>query len=232
MFLNLLDAEGSDGGGSGGEFPIPMMQSSGRCAAMRKWIITGGIGTGKSSFCAALKRSLPGLQVFSSDEAVHQAYQSEEVRSRIAVALGITGIADDPGVFRSKVRDAVIDDAAARRSLEGILHPYVWEELERAQIAGCEAGGKVLVAEVPLYYETGRAVVADKIIVLAASQAVQLNRVRARQGVDEATALALLKMQLPLQEKVALADMAVWNDGSLSALEQAAITLLRQVETS
>ena len=152
--------------------------------------------------------------------------------SRIAVALGIADVADDPGVFRSKVRDAVIADAVARRRLEGILHPYVWEELERAQKTGREAGGKVLVAEVPLYYETGRAVVADKIIVLAASQAVQLNRVQARQGVDEATALALLKMQLPLQEKVALADMAVWNDGSLSALEQVAITLLRQVETS
>ena len=98
--------------------------------------------------------------------------------------------------------------------------------------ATAAAGGKVLVAEVPLYYETGRAVVADKIIVLAASQAVQLNRVRSRRGVDETTAQAMLKMQLPLSEKVALADMVVWNDGSVGALEQSAITLLRQIETS
>ena len=108
----------------------------------------------------------------------------------------------------------------------------MWAELEVLEEEATKAGVKVLVAEVPLYYETGRAVVADKIIVLAASQAVQLNRVQARRGVDEATALAMLKMQLPLSEKVALADMAVWNDGSADALEQAAITLLRQVEQS
>ncbi len=200
---------------------------------MKKWIVTGGIGTGKSSFCQALKRALPDLQLFSSDDAVHRAYESPAVRSRIATALRISGGGvGDPAAFRSQVREVVVADPAARERLEGILHPHVWEELAEVQKAASGAGVKVLVAEVPLYYETGRAVVADKIIVLAASQAVQLNRVRARPGVNEATALALLKMQLPLHEKVALADMAVWNDGSLGALEQVAITLLKQVETS
>ncbi len=196
---------------------------------MKKWIVTGGIGTGKSSFCQTLQRLMPELVLFSSDEAVHQAYESPEVRNRISAALGIKQVpGSNPEVFRAKVREAVIDAPAARKRLEQILHPHVWAELRKTETEAAETGGKVLVAEVPLYYETGNAVVADKIIVLAASQAVQLDRVRTR-GVDEATALAMLKMQLPLSEKVALADMVVWNDGSVSALEQAAITLLRQV---
>ncbi len=200
---------------------------------MKKWIVTGGIGTGKSSFCQALKRLMPGMLLFSSDDSVHAAYESKEVRAKIAAALGFKSPDDEASdAFRARVRDAVIADAAARKRLEAVLHPHVWKDLEKVETTGRETGAKVLVAEVPLYYETGRAVVADKIIVLAASQAVQLNRVRARRGVDEATALAMLKMQLPLQEKVALADMAVWNDGSPAALEQTAVTLLRQVETS
>ena len=199
---------------------------------MKKWIVTGGIGTGKSSFCQTLKRCMPELVLFSSDEAVHRAYESPDIRAQIAQVLGISQASDDPYAFRTLVREAVIGVPVARKRLEQILHPQVWKELEKQEQAAAEAGAKVLVAEVPLYYETGRAVVADKIIVLAASQAVQLHRVRARRGVDEATALAMLKMQLPLSEKVALADMVVWNDGSLSALEQSAITLLRQVETS
>lgn len=175
---------------------------------------------------------MPDLVLFSSDEAVHRAYAVPEVRAEIAAALGIQNVEGESRSFRSEVRKAVLDDPAARKNLEEILHPYVWAELEVLEEEATKAGVKVLVAEVPLYYETGRAVVADKIIVLAASQAVQLNRVQARRGVDEATALAMLKMQLPLSEKVALADMAVWNDGSADALEQAAITLLRQVEQS
>lgn len=199
---------------------------------MKKWIVTGGIGTGKTSFCQTLKRLMPELSLFSSDEAVHQAYASTEVRLRIATALGMKQPPGDPEAFRTRVRELVLEAPVARKRLEQILHPHVWAELEKQEKFAAEGGVKVLVAEVPLYYETGRAVVVDKIIVLAASQAVQLNRVRTRRGVDEATALAMLKMQLPLSEKVALADMVVWNDGSLSALEQATITLLRQVETS
>jgi dephospho-CoA kinase len=200
---------------------------------MKRWIVTGGIGTGKSSFCQALKKGLPeGVALFSSDEAVHRAYESPEVRACIATALGLLKPDDDPAAFRKVVREAVVGVPAARKRLEAILHPFVWAAMEEAKQAAEQAGAKVLVAEVPLYYETGRAVVADKIVVLAASQAVQLNRVQTRRGVDEATALAMLKIQLPLSEKVALADMAVWNDGSVAALEQAAFTLLRQCATS
>ena len=170
------------------------------------------------------------LVLFSSDEAVHRAYEVPEVRDEIVRLLGMPRAHGSPEEFRAQVREVVTESPEARQKLESILHPYVWAELEILESAALEAGVKVLVAEVPLYYETGRAVVADKIVVLAASQAVQLNRVQTRRGVDEATALAMLKMQLPLDEKVALADMVVWNDGSASALEQAAITLLRQIE--
>ena len=196
---------------------------------MRKWIITGGIGTGKSSFCQVLKRLMPEAVLFSSDESVHRAYEVPEVREELASSLGLATTEGSAEDFRAEVRKVVVAQPESRKKLEAVLHPYVWAELEILEAEAVKAGVNVLVAEVPLYYETARAVVADKIVVLAASQAVQLSRVQARRGVDEATALAMLKMQLPLADKIALADMVVWNDGSASALEQAAITLLRQI---
>ncbi|MDB6118932.1 MAG: hypothetical protein JWO08_2713, partial [Verrucomicrobiaceae bacterium] len=118
---------------------------------MKKWIVTGGIGTGKSSFCQTLKRLMPELVLFSSDDAVHQAYELPEVRNRIAAALGIKQMpGSNPEAFRAKVREAVIEAPAARKRLEQILHPHVWTELKKLETSPTEWGGKVLVAEVPL----------------------------------------------------------------------------------
>lgn len=193
------------------------------------WIVTGGIGTGKSTFCEVLLR-LAGERMlgFSADQVVHAAYERRSVRERLGLELGMASQPDLPGAeFRKLVRAEVARNSTKRAIVESVLHPMVRE----AQLSAKEAagrGGKVLLAEIPLYYETGAAVSADRVIVVAASQVTQLLRLQSSRSLDSRTAEDMLKMQLSLESKIERADVVIWNDGSDGALEGQAALLLRQ----
>lgn len=197
---------------------------------VKTWIITGGIGTGKSAFADCLKRLAgTGCLSFSADAAVHGAYELAAVREQIASHLSLPFIEQEDGKgFRVRVRSAILDDVGKRKVLEGVLHPLVWKAYSEAVQNGQKEGSKVLVAEVPLYYETDAAVAADCVITVAASRATQLHRLQSDRALDAQTSEDLLMMQMPLVQKIECADVVIWNDGTLGALEEQALLLLRQ----
>jgi dephospho-CoA kinase len=197
---------------------------------VKTWVITGGIGTGKSAFAACLKR-LTSIRcsAFSADAAVHVAYESPVIREQIAGQLCIPYCSEEGSQhFRVRVRSAVLEEPSKRRALEEILHPLVWQAYAEACERGQKESIKVLVAEVPLYYETGGAVAADCVITVAASRATQLHRLQSDRALDAHTSENLLMMQMPLVQKIERADVVIWNDGSFGALEEQALLLLRQ----
>lgn len=185
------------------------------------WIVTGGIGTGKSQVCRLLTEASPDRWRFSSDESVTRAYADSEVRRAMREGFDLeipaSGITPEQ---RVRLRELIGSSAVMRERLESILHPFVFQELEELRGRASAAGAKVLVAEVPLYYETGKAVAADRVIVVAASKASQLERLRTSRGLNEEAANRMLGLQLPIDTKMALADVVVWNDGSLQALDR------------
>jgi dephospho-CoA kinase len=81
---------------------------------------------------------------------------------------------------------------------------------------------------VPLHYEIGGTVSADLIIVVAASPEVQKRRLMERRGLDESIIEQMLRAQWPIEAKVERADVVIWNEGDLSALEAQVLTLVRQ----
>jgi dephospho-CoA kinase len=197
---------------------------------MELWVITGGIGTGKSRFAHALTEhgSPSELLSFSADAAVHEAYLDEAIQAQIAFLAGLDPKVNDPTAFRAQVRDALRRQPDLRYALEAILHPLVWKRCELAVQTAKTERAKVLVAEVPLYYETGAALAADRVIVVAASRATQLHRLQVKRSLDERASQDMLAMQLPLEDKIERADQVVWNDGCIDALESQATLLLRQ----
>lgn len=197
---------------------------------MRLWIVTGGIGTGKSSYARCLRdlADTAAVRLFSADQAVHEAYRDPSIAVKIAAIAGIATIPEDSGGFRAQVRDSLRRCPSLRSSLEGILHPLVWSRCAAAIQKAKAEGVKVLVAEVPLYYETGAALAADRVIVVAASRATQLHRLQVKRSLDERASQDMLAMQWPLEDKIERADQVVWNDGCLDALESQATLLLWQ----
>jgi len=89
------------------------------------------------------------------------------------------------------------------------------------------SGAELFLAEVPLHYEIGITVTADLIIVVAASQTVQVRRLMERRGLEEPIIGQMLRSQWPIEAKVERADVVIWNDGDTAALEAQMLTLAR-----
>ncbi|MBL9142280.1 MAG: dephospho-CoA kinase [Verrucomicrobiaceae bacterium] len=190
---------------------------------MKTLIVTGGIGCGKSSVAALLCSLFRNASIlrYSADESVHAAYERPEVRSRIADALEI-GDAEQFSSgrdFREVVRSRVVAQKNARSRLEAVLHPVVRRSFIEVKEAAIRKGVKLLVAEIPLYYETGGAFESEGVLVVAASRLTQLHRLQFYRSLDLQTAEEMLSMQMPMDEKIQRADFVVWNDGSLDALK-------------
>lgn len=195
-------------------------------------ILSGAVAAGKTSVMRLLKPSLGEAAFgFSADECVKQAYEVSAVRKRLVDAFGEQmepglrqALADDETgeALKAWIREHVLPSPERRTRLEAILHPYVRQELEALRR---QREGNLLVAEVPLHYETGAVISADLVIVVAASRSVQVRRMMESRGLDEATTQAFLNAQWPIEAKVEKADGVIWNDGDPSALEYQTLLL-------
>lgn len=200
---------------------------------MQTWIITGGAGCGKSLVCEMLA-SFSGGRVcpFSSDQEVQRLLDTPDILERLTGAFGPEAVSTQTGrprADRAWLRSRVFGDEAARQRLEGLLHPAVLAGLESARAAAATATpGNLFLAEVPLHYEIGATVSADLVIVVAASQTVQVRRLMERRGLDLSIIQQMLRAQWPIEAKVESADVVIWNDGDPDALRLQVLTLARQ----
>ena len=199
---------------------------------MKNWLLTGGVGCGKTSVGRILAAQTVGkIASFSADYEVSSLLTESEVIERITKKFGDDVLAYSDGVRgldKYLLRQRVFVDPGLRSELEAILHPRVLARLE-SQRAEMDASGKELfLAEVPLHYEIGETVTADLVIVVAASRAMQVRRLMERRGLEEPIIEQILRSQWPIEAKVEKADVVIWNDGDEAALEAQVLTLLRQ----
>jgi dephospho-CoA kinase len=175
--------------------------------------VTGGIGAGKSEALKAFERH--GAAVASSDEIVHGLLaEDEEVRTAVRERLGDGVFDEDDRIVRSRVAELVFGDADLLAWLEGLLHPRVAREylVWREQVARAPGPPALTVTEVPLLYETGGEARFDRVVVITAPASVRAARGRPDDGREERL--------LPDREKVARADFAYENTGSLEKLDR------------
>ena len=178
--------------------------------------LTGGIGAGKSAALDAFARA--GAAVLSSDDVVRRLYSEPGVVSAVRKRFG-PGVIDAGGaVDRAALAASAFDDPEALRFLEGLLHPRIGSEREAWVTAqrALTPPPPLLVCEVPLLFEARLEDRFDAVLVVTAPDDVRRRRVEARgQDFDGRAA-----HQVDEARKVAAADMAFVNDGTLDDLEQ------------
>ncbi len=181
--------------------------------------LTGGIGAGKSTALAALERL--GAAVLSTDQVVHELYETAEVRDLVLAHFG-------PEVARSDTHPPVIDRGALasrafasadeRQWLEQLLWPRVgeWVMRWRAEASAAQPPPRALVVETPLLFEAGLDRGYEATIAVIADEATRRARAASRghRALDERTA-----RQLSQQEKAQRATYTVVNDGTEAELE-------------
>jgi dephospho-CoA kinase len=183
--------------------------------------ITGGISTGKSTFCECLREVLPAAKFFNADEAAHVLLALSEVKREIRAEFGSHVFSRDGDLNRTRLRAIVFADATKKRALERILHPRIRRQW-RTEAKGHRNSPKFFFADIPLLYETGGENLCDRVVVVACSQKVQLARLRKRMSVRSAEAKQMINLQMPLEEKIRRADHVVWNDGDRTSLMEQA----------
>jgi dephospho-CoA kinase len=173
--------------------------------------LTGGIGAGKSEALAAFARR--GAATLSADEVVHKLIaEDDRVRSALEKRFGTTD--------RAAIAAVVFDDRNALAWLEGLLHPRVregydeWLETVDAAVA---------VVEIPLLYETGAEGRFDRVVVVTAPPEVR----RAR---SDLAGKAREQRFLTDEEKIAKADYAYENTGSLDDLDRFVASVLEELQ--
>jgi dephospho-CoA kinase len=174
--------------------------------------ITGGIGAGKSEALAAFRRR--GAATVSSDEIVHVLLGRDDVREAVVQRLG-NGVVDPEGKLdRGAIASVVFNDPDALQWLEALLHPLVSAEYLqwREQLGQLPDPPQVCVTEVPLLYESGAESRFDKVVVVTAPS--KLRRARSVMATDQRE-----QRLLPDKEKMARADFAYANVGSLDELD-------------
>lgn len=179
--------------------------------------LTGGIGTGKSTVARMLEKR--GAVVFDADVLARQAVAPGTPGfDKVVERFGPNVLAPGGGLDREALASIVFSDPAARRDLEGIVHP----EVRRMFAEGCEEyrdSDRAVVFSAPLLVETGMHTAFDLLIVVSAPVATQIERLMRGRGMAERDVQARIAAQLPLEAKAEVADVLVGNEGTLEDLE-------------
>ena len=197
--------------------------------------ITGGISTGKSSFVECLReileertpqRGLPTMRFFDADTAARELTDRDpEVRRLIAKEFGPAVYSASGHLNREAIRMIVFADAEKKRALEQILHPRIRRQWS-LEAEGHRNSTELFFADIPLLYETGGETLCDRVVVVACSPRLQLERLMARTGLSPAEVRPMIDAQMPLTEKISRAHHVVWNNGGRDVLAEQAWLLV------
>ena len=177
--------------------------------------LTGGIASGKSAVSdrfAALGADVIDADLVSRELVAPGGAALQE----IVAAFGSDVLAADGSLDRRTMRERVFADDARRRRLEAILHPRVREVL-RERAHGSTVGYAMLV--IPLLVESGHYGWVDRVLVIDVPRGVQRARLLARDGITPELADAMLDAQASRDQRLAIADDVIANDGALADLD-------------
>jgi len=207
--------------------------------------ITGGISTGKSTFCKCLREIVPEARFFDADQAVHQLVDRDpEVKKGLIAEFGSAFFSREGDLNRAALRAIIFSDPAKKSALEKILHPRIRRQWS-AEAKPHRKSSDFFFADIPLLYETGGEILCDRVVVVACSRSLQLERMlrraplegrapaspaavspELRPPVDERIAMEMINAQMPLEKKISRADHVVWNNADRSLLKEQAKLLV------
>jgi dephospho-CoA kinase len=204
---------------------LPKASHRGDGRAMPAIGITGGISTGKSTFCDCLREIVPAAKFFDADQAARSLVELPEVKQEILGQFGSDVFSPDGDLNRTKLRAIVFGEAAKRRALELILHPRIRRQW-MAEAKKHRNSSDFFFADIPLLYETGGETLCERVVVVACSRNVQLDRLAQRKSLKRSVAEQMINSQMPLEEKIKRADHVVWNNGDHATLVEQAKELV------
>jgi dephospho-CoA kinase len=175
--------------------------------------LTGGIATGKSTVAASL--AARGAAIVDADVLAREVVvPGAPAFSDVVAAFGEEVLGESGAIDRGTLGALVFADPARRGELERITHPRINALMQERILEALQSSAPLVVADIPLLFERGRDDSFDGTLLVYAPPAVQLQRIRERDQLDDVEAQRRLVAQLPIDEKRARATWVIDNGGT------------------
>lgn len=179
--------------------------------------LTGGIGAGKSAVASRLASH--GAMIIDGDKLAREVVApGTEGLAEVVAAFGDGVLAPDGSLDRPALGKIVFSDPEARRRLEGITHPLI--RARTVELIMAAAPGTIVVNDVPLLVEGGMASAFELVVIVFAPLEARIERLARTRGMSREEAESRIAAQATDEQRRAVADVAIENDGTLDDLHK------------
>jgi dephospho-CoA kinase len=187
--------------------------------------LTGGIASGKSTVSAML-RNLQ-IPVIDADIIAREVVEpGKDAYCRIVEEFGEGILYENGEINRSKLGGIIFHDEQKRLCLNSIVHPAVRVEMNAQKEYYIEKGERAVVLDIPLLFESNLTPLVNQVLLVYVDETVQLERLMKRNALTEEEAKARISSQMPLSDKLALADEVINNNGTIEETKAQLIRIL------
>jgi len=191
--------------------------------------LSGGIGSGKSAVAQMLRGR--GIPVIDADVLAHDVTLPGQPAYEEIARTWPEVIAAEGRIDRKKLAAIVFRDVQSRKHLEAITHPRIRAEVAAQTSALAAAGHPVAFLEAALLVETGLYKSLDGLVVVTADDETRIARVMSRDGASREKVLERVAAQLPMADKIRVADYVIDNDHTLDDTAEQVWRVLQQILT-
>ncbi|MDQ0197031.1 dephospho-CoA kinase [Neobacillus ginsengisoli] len=181
--------------------------------------LTGGIASGKSTVSNMLKEM--NITVIDADVEARLAVQKgEPAYTKIINVFSHDILLPNEEIDRQKLGSIIFHDSEKRQQLNEIVHPEVRKRMKRKIEDANQNREEIVVLDIPLLFESKLTYMVDKTLLVYVDRSIQLQRLMERNNLSATEAEARVNSQMPLSEKVGLADAVINNNGSIQETKE------------
>lgn len=176
---------------------------------MKRYILTGGIASGKSTVVSKLESH--GIGVVDADKISHEVFREKESEIQKLFNTPLEGVE-----LRQWLGKAVFRNEEARTRLEKLMHPLIWEEMDKQAKVFKD---KPFIYDIPIYFERSPKKDDDYVILVYVNRTTQFERLKKRNDLTDEEAMDRINSQMSVEEKFQKSHFIIDNNGGLDDLD-------------
>ncbi|MBP0724032.1 dephospho-CoA kinase [Bacillus sp. RG28] len=190
--------------------------------------LTGSIASGKSTVSKMISEI--GIPIVDADVIAKQVVEVGQVAyQNIIDTFGTEILLENGEINRPALGAIIFHDPGRREELNKIVHPEVRKVMLQQSKALLDEGHRIVILDIPLLFESKLTSLVEKTIVVYVDEENQIKRLMERNKLSEEEAMARIKSQIPVSEKVKLADYVIDNNGTIEHTNKQVITLMTKI---
>jgi dephospho-CoA kinase len=190
--------------------------------------ITGGIGSGKTTFCKEWEK-LGGFVLYADDFAKELMLNNNELKKNIREKFGEEAYLENGELNRSYLAKEAFEKGKVS-DLNEIVHPVLWRETDRIAAQKENQGVNIFAKEAAILLNNGRPKGLDYVILILADESDRVKRTSERDDSEEQAVINRISKQPDFGDLTHLADFIVYNDGSIEELKTKAQVIFKELK--